>query len=129
MKDDLVSKAVVIDAICDEFSKVYCNNCAYKSVIGDPCDDCDRKNMKWSAERKTVERVVEELPSAQTGWISTSVRLPKDNEEVLFCDNEGERWLGWHYGFWKTERLDFDEDEVVVWMPLPLSYHSEGGKE
>lgn len=67
------------------------------------------------------------LPSTQPGWIPTSVRLPEDNEEVLFCDNEGERWLGWHYGFWKTERLDFNEDEVVAWMPLPTPYR-EGGQ-
>lgn len=71
---------------------------------------------------------IKALPPAQPGWIPTSVRLPEDNEEVLFCDNEGERWLGWHYGFWKTERLDFNEDEVVAWMPLPTPYHEGDDK-
>ena len=61
----------------------------------------------------------------QPGWILTSERLPEDNEEVLFCDREGERWLGWHYGFWRTERLDIDEDDVVAWMPLPEPYRPE----
>ena len=61
----------------------------------------------------------------ESPWIPCIERLPEDNEEVLFCDRKGERWLGWHYGFWNTERLDFDEDEVVAWMPLPESWKGE----
>lgn len=61
----LIEINAAIDAICDEFSEVYCNNCDHKSDDGDYCEDCHRKYMNWAASRETVECVLKALPSAQ----------------------------------------------------------------
>ena len=53
-----------IKAVCDEFRTVYCYNCANQESE-DQCEWCHRKSMGWSVSRDTVERILNNLPSAQ----------------------------------------------------------------
>ena len=61
---DLISRQDVIDALYAEFEYVYCYNCDHEGNE-EWCEDCHRKYMKWSASRNTIERVLNDLPSAQ----------------------------------------------------------------
>lgn len=53
-----------IKAVCDEFTTVYCYNCANQESE-DQCEWCHRKSMNWSVSRNTVKRILNNLPSAQ----------------------------------------------------------------
>ena len=88
MKNDkAISLNAAIEAICDEFSEVYCNNCNYKNDDGDYCEDCHRKYMKWVASRETVERVLKALPDTQS-------ELEDKIREIGYTGREGRIYIG-----------------------------------
>ena len=85
-----IDRQATINAIYEEFSYIYCNNCE-KELDEDLCEDCHRKYMRWSASKKTIERVINSLPSAQPEiikckdckyWNSSSCECP---EHVVYC--------------------------------------------
>lgn len=80
---DVIKKKVAIDAVYEAFCYAYCDNCE-KNLDEDLCGDCHRKYQNWSASYKTIEKVINALPSAQPEpqWIPCSERLPEDLEEV-----------------------------------------------
>ena len=88
MKNDrVISLNAAIEAVYDEFSGVYCNNCDYKNDDGDYCEDCHRKYMKWAASRETVERVLKALPDAQS-------ELEDKIREIGYTGREGRIYIG-----------------------------------
>lgn len=84
-------------------------------------------------------------PFRPTGWISVKDKLPEDEERVLICadvDNEEDRiaiayrmleeWSDDEYIWraWETlgHSADYDDEEVIAWIPLPEPYE-EGEEE
>ena len=63
--DKLISGQAAIDAIYDAFCYAYCDNCENEMNNEDLCADCHRKYQNWSASKKIIERVINNLPSAQ----------------------------------------------------------------
>ena len=61
---DLISRQAAIDAVYEAFCYAYCDNCE-KNLDEDLCGDCHRKYQNWSASKKTIEKVINALPSAQ----------------------------------------------------------------
>ena len=56
----------VIEAIFSAFSYAYCDNCENSDKDDYSCDECHRKYQNWSASRNTIERVINNLPSAES---------------------------------------------------------------
>jgi len=85
---NLIESQAAIDAVYDAFSYAYCDNCE-KELDEDLCGDCHRKYQNWSASKKTVEKVINALPSVQSEIIQC-----KDckfshmtiNGECKYCD-------------------------------------------
>ena len=61
---DVIKKQVAIDAVYEAFCYAYCDNCE-KNLDEDLCGDCHRKYQNWSASYKTIEKVINAMPSAQ----------------------------------------------------------------
>lgn len=55
-----------IEAIFSAFSYAYCDNCENSDKDDYSCDECHRKYQNWSASRNTIERVINNLPSAES---------------------------------------------------------------
>lgn len=100
--------------------------------------------------RTEFDQVLMTLPSADAEWIPCSERLPEDSGDYLVCPSDGviEDYSDCSdvmimpydadceaFGWW-TERYDpislgfvdsdFDEFEVLAWMPLPKPYREDG---
>lgn len=69
MRDDYISinRQAAIDAVYDAFSYAYCDNCEKEmnEENEDSCEDCHRKYQNWSASKKTIERIFNNLSSVQ----------------------------------------------------------------
>ena len=61
---DLIDRQAAINEIYETFCYAYCDNCE-KEMNEDLCGDCHRKYQNWSASKKTIEKVINNLPSAQ----------------------------------------------------------------
>ena len=61
---DLIERQKAIEAIYETFCYAYCDNCE-KEMNEDLCGDCHRKYQNWSASKKTIEKVINNLPSEQ----------------------------------------------------------------
>ena len=131
MKNDSVSKSAVVEAICEEFSEVYCYNCEHQNDGMDYCDDCYRKYMKWSASKKTVKRVVKKLPSAQQWIMCSPDTMPKMTDIYLVkvrINQYGEgmyptfRTALWHTASKKWFVHESENSiigDITAWMPIP----------
>lgn len=105
MKDDLISRQAAINEWKNDFK-------GYINALDIPKDDY-----------KGIMEYIDELPSVQPGWISTSERTPEKSGNYLVTTPDGQvelryystlyRWNGWV--------------DMVAWMPLPLKW--EGGQE
>ena len=84
--NDLISRQDAIDAVYDAFCYAYCDNCE-KELDEDLCGDCHRKYQNWSASRKTVEKVINALPSAQPETCEGCKHLGKWENEVEYGYN------------------------------------------
>lgn len=62
--DNTISRQTAIDAIYHTFCYAYCDNCE-KEMNEDLCGDCHRKYQNWSASKKIIEEVINNLPSEQ----------------------------------------------------------------
>lgn len=90
---DLISRQAAIDAICEAFCYAYCDNCE-KELDEDLCGDCHRKYQNWSASRKTVEKVINSLPSAQPERLTDddfeTIRIHLNAYKETLCNQQ--RW-------------------------------------
>lgn len=70
--------------------------------------------------------MVRQIPSAQQ-WLSVSERLPEKKDEVLVTTSWGDVCMAWcDNGKWRAEYInEYDDDEIVAWMPLPEPYASQ----
>lgn len=61
------------------------------------------------------------------GWIPTKERLPDEKDEVLVTTSWGDVCMAWcDNGKWRAEYInEYDDDEIVAWMPLPEVYRGE----
>ena len=53
-------KEKISDVMYDEFMVVYCNSCEHR-YKDEPCEDCHRKNMRWSLSREAANEVAEKI--------------------------------------------------------------------
>ena len=60
----LINAESAIDAFYDAFCYAYCDNCE-KEMNEDSCEDCHRKYQNCSASKKIIEKVINNLPSAE----------------------------------------------------------------
>lgn len=61
-------------------------------------------------------------------WIPCSDMLPEINKTVLFCDFDGDIYVGYRNKWRWRDSMD-DVKDVVAWMPLPSPYQSEEESE
>ena len=86
-----------------------------------------------------AHRMLVQLPSAQPGWIPTSVRLPEEPYGCLVTvwdtnpvtmdefENVLPYFVGWDGEQWNNEDGERCPFEVIAWQPLPTPYR-EGEK-
>ena len=124
---NLIDGQAAIEAIYEEFDYAYCDNCDNNDKPFDydnnPCEDCHRKYQNWAASRKSVERVINGLPSVKqkTGkWIHcTKVDIPERKYFIWFCSECGHGYddeIMSIYDFCPTcgakmVGVDYDEEE------------------
>ena len=140
--NDLINRQDAIDAVYDAFCYAYCDNCE-KEMNEDLCGDCHRKYQNWSASKKIIEKVINNLPSAQR-WIPCSERMPEVNGRYLVTRGLNACGAMWNRVYLinysdlmglKTEKIwwngnvgksDFEHiDDVLAWMPLPEPYREK----
>lgn len=105
--------------------------------------------IEWMEELKAYREAHEKADRPQGEWIPCSKRLPEDSGDYLVCPSDGviEDYSDCRdvmimpydadceaFGWW-TERYDpislgfvdsdFDEFEVLAWMPLPEPYRED----
>lgn len=102
---DLISREDAINVIYNEFKSAYCWNCDNQD--SDDCEYCHRKNIMWSASKKTVKSVINDLPSVSTERVGVWIDVNKDgslwecnkcHEQVCcsgnnYCPNCGARMV------------------------------------
>ena len=99
--NDLISRQAAIDAIM--------------------CEPTDAHYPSWYAER------LEQLPSAQPGWIPCSERLPENGHYYLWCSDMGHVQSDYYWnGFENGMKYGYN---IVAWMPLPEPYREERTEE
>ena len=74
---DLISREDAINAIYNEFKSAYCWNCDNQD--SDDCEDCHRKNIMWSASKKTVKSVINDLPSVSAERVGEWIKQNEKN--------------------------------------------------
>ena len=92
---DLISRQAAIDAVYDAFCYAYCDNCE-KEMNEDLCGDCHRKYQNWSASKKIIEKVINNLPSVQPEWNNHTVAclLAELFDDTCACNYNGiDEWL------------------------------------
>lgn len=99
----------------------------------------NENRMRYSIDRQAaidcvtydVEHTIEclkALPSAQPEphWIPCSERLPDVGSGIIFCDVDGDIFVG-HRASEHWWSVDDKVKNVVAWMPLPEPY--KGGEK
>jgi len=94
--NDSVSRKRAIDAVYDAFCYAYCDNCG-KEMNEDLCGDCHRKYQNWSASKKIIEKVINNLPPAQPDNQTNLCDscnysypdCPSKNDDVIFGNGIG----------------------------------------
>lgn len=64
-------------------------------------------------------------------WTRITDRLPESGKDVLFCDIDGDIYLG-HYNlqhryWWESNGWGDHVKNVIAWMPLPEPYKEVNG--
>ena len=80
----LISRQAAIDAVYDAFCYAYCDNCE-KEMNEDLCGDCHRKYQNWSASKKIIEKVINNLPSAQPEVLAHGEGELSAQPEMIRC--------------------------------------------
>lgn len=81
--------------------------------------------------KRAVVVFAKEIDKAKTvnDWIPCSERLPEDRQHILFCDIDGDEYIGKYYeDRWYA---DFEDriKNVIAWMPLPEPFDPESVKQ
>lgn len=92
------------------------------------CEKCAEEHRQLAEWLKELKQLRE-----QTKWIPVFERMPKDGQNVLFCDIDEDIMIGYHV---KGEPdTHFAQDgsfegmkNVKAWMPLPDPYKIERGE-
>lgn len=77
-------------------------------------------------QHKALRDALSKVPSAQQ-WIPCSERMPKTDENVLVCTDDGSITDGYlctdGYGWFISCGEDYaTNNQIVAWMPLPEPY-------
>lgn len=79
---------------------------------------------------KAIWIIKEWLPSAQPEqqWVPCSEGPPKEESEVLVTTSWNDVCKAWYSnGKWRAEFInEYDDGEILAWMPLPKSYLKDG---
>lgn len=102
--------------------------------------DDDKLKELVSGLKEQIEKG--EIRLYSVNWISVHDRLPEEGERVLICadvDDEEDKiaiayrmireWTEdeWIWRAWETlgHSVDYEDEEVIAWMPLPEPYEVE----
>lgn len=89
------------------------------------CNTDDTFRLLWGAA-DTIEALSEKVRNnnLHNGWISVSIRLPEDNEEVLVTMYNEVMQGSFEHGYFVDSHglIIGDMDRVVAWMPMPKPY-------
>jgi len=127
---DLISRQAAIDAL-----DVLCQEHRYK--IPGKRETYSQYNEAWQDALDRAEGAIDNLPSAQPGWIPVTEKPIEGGQYIVTLKDDKEVWTDiaeWNPTFggrWQAEFFDcayHDIDNVVAWMPLPTPYR-EGGQD
>lgn len=69
------------------------------------------------------------MTNKEAVWIQITDRMPESGKDVLFCDIDGDIYLG-HYNsqqryWWEANGFSDHVKNVIAWMPLPEPYKED----
>lgn len=103
--------------------------CAVQQAVGYKVDK-DELIKALRYDRSQYEQGIRDGIAQKAKWIPTSERMPKDGQNVLFCDIEDDIMLGYHIKgrpdthFSQDGTFD-DIKNVKAWMPLPEAHEEK----
>ena len=113
--EDCISRQAAVNAICEDGTRI---------------ERQGRYSMTMVERKQRDVDILENLPSAQPGWIPCSERCPEHRVYVLVTykpvygiPDIGITWYSKSEGKWNTSR------EVLAWMSLPTPYREGGQNE
>lgn len=97
--------------------------------------ECGDIYNRWGKDGREVEKMAIKAlkQEPKTDWIPVFERMPKDGQNVLFCDIDEDIMIGYHVkGEPDTHFMQDGSFEgmknVKAWMPLPEPYKIERGE-
>lgn len=104
MKDDTISRQLAVEAVGDVHPLDY--------------------------NRQAILERIKALPSAQPEqqWTPCSEKPPEEESEVFVTTSWNDVCKAWYSnGKWRAEFInEYDDDEILAWMPLPEPYQKQG---
>ena len=101
---NMIERQDAIDAIYETFCYAYCDNCE-KEMNEDLCGDCHRKYQNWSASKKTIEKVINNLPSAQPEITKGKWLVTEAWPHRVYCSCCYKTFVLEHWEIWKDGSL------------------------
>lgn len=102
------------------------------------CSKCATEHRQLAEWLKELKQLRE-----QTGWVFVSERMPKNNEDVLVCYEDGHVETAYYYidadiypseyedccetGWYNCNEDFMYNQDVIAWMPLPASFEPQEG--
>lgn len=108
----------LIDA--NALRKLIANEIKTAEEIGTHDADVCKASLMMAVAYINIAPTIDAVPC----WIPCGERLPKEYNEYLCCDKDGEYYVNYlEDAYWARE---FTESEsIVAWMPLPEPYDGE----
>ena len=120
--EDAISRQAV-DILVDELAR---------AISDERC--CISRGRSTATIMQDILELPPVTPQPKTGWIPVSERLPKDGQNVLFCDIDDDIMVGYHVKgkpdtHFTQDGTFEDMKNIKAWRPLPQSYKAESEEQ